>query len=233
MNGLGGGSYVLQSCLMAALTDGAGSRTQRSVLLARARERAAARAGGIAALGRIDFCHIGSAPRLCCLRSGALATAGGCPVRCPPPPPRRCQATAAYYFCGFVGPLAGGYLESDRKLVLLQPGCWYCHGGQYQLAYVVFFATNALLLLVTALAFRESLPPVCAAATAGGQQQSAVRVGRGAECPLPGALRRQAANRDESALLAIASRTRATMATSMALLRSRAVLVLSAVFILL
>merc|ERR1740130_2426386 len=84
VNGMGGGSYVLQSVLMASLVDASGPG-QAPVLLA--------------------------------------------------------WATATYYFCGCVGPVVGGYLESP-SLVLLPE--W--HGRQYQLPYLLFFATNVLLL---------------------------------------------------------------------------------------
>ncbi|CAK0872877.1 unnamed protein product [Prorocentrum cordatum] len=97
INGLGGGSFTLQSILMASLADTAVTELQRSVLLAR--------------------------------------------------------ATAMFYACGTIGPLVGGYI-TQAELVPLP----WLHGDRYQLAYLTFFVTNALLLVVAVVAFAETLP---------------------------------------------------------------------------
>lgn len=104
VNGFGGGSYALQSILMASLTDVASSKKQRGLLLS--------------------------------------------------------CATASYYACGCVGPLLGGFVSgssagnSTSSPLELFPSLG---GHQYQFAYLLFFSTNALLLLVAAIFWRETL----------------------------------------------------------------------------
>ena len=104
VNGFGGGSYALQSILMASLTDVASSKKQRGLLLA--------------------------------------------------------CATASYYACGCVGPLLGGFVSgsstgnSTSSSLELFPKLG---GHQYQFAYLLFFSTNTLLLLVAAIFWRETL----------------------------------------------------------------------------
>ena len=62
--------------------------------------------------------------------------------------------TAMYYFCGCVGPLVGGYLSKANLIIFPS-----LHGSQYQLAYVIFFVSNALVLLLAVVSFEETLPP--------------------------------------------------------------------------
>jgi MFS family permease len=97
VNGFGGGSYTLQSILMATLVDCATTRQHRSQLLA--------------------------------------------------------TMTATYYACGCVGPLIGGYMSKANVTILSN-----YHGAQYQLAYVIFFVTNAMLLVLAICFCKETLP---------------------------------------------------------------------------
>ena len=129
-------------------------------------------------------------------------------------PSRSLAVPRRYYFCGFLGPLIGGYLTGKAGVVfpphnashnashnapynasynapysapynasasasasasltppLIAPinsflnspvqdpakTCAYCHGGSYQLAHIIFFTSNLLLMLVVLVAYPETL----------------------------------------------------------------------------
>jgi MFS family permease len=79
------------------------------------------------------------------------------------------NGTALIYLFGAIGPVAGGYLEEIGEVFPCcqsdgdtTPGdtctcCSWCHGKQYQLAFLQFFGANCLLLLVACFGFRETL----------------------------------------------------------------------------
>ena len=61
------------------------------------------------------------------------------------------------YACGALGPLIGGQLS--RYVPQITPsGCSWCHGGDQQANFVLFLATNILLVLLAACCFRETVP---------------------------------------------------------------------------
>jgi MFS family permease len=81
------------------------------------------------------------------------------------------SGTALIYLFGAIGPVAGGYLENIGEVfpccqsdddTIVSPGatcdcCSWCHGGVYQLAFIMFFGANCLLLLLACVGFRETL----------------------------------------------------------------------------
>ena len=66
-----------------------------------------------------------------------------------------------FYACGALGPLLGGQLTKYAgELFPPSETCTYwCHGGDLQTTFLLFFATNVLLVLVAVFAFRESIQP--------------------------------------------------------------------------
>lgn len=114
INGFGGGSYTLQTILMASLADVAETREQRSALLAR--------------------------------------------------------ATASYYFCGSLGPVIGGYLSEHVVTVLPS-----LKGQHYQLAHLLFFSANLLVLALAIAAFHETLPTAEASAAKAPREERCYR----------------------------------------------------------
>ena len=66
---------------------------------------------------------------------------------------------AAYYACGCVGPLLGGFISGSVVGNATSPLEFFptLGGRQYQFAYVLFFGTNALLLVLGVVFWRETL----------------------------------------------------------------------------
>lgn len=64
-----------------------------------------------------------------------------------------------FYACGAVGPLLGGQLTKFAgELFPPSETCTYwCHGGDLQTTFLLFFITNVLLVLVALFGFRESI----------------------------------------------------------------------------
>lgn len=62
-----------------------------------------------------------------------------------------------FWFTSAAGPLLGGQITKTVGHIFTGD-CTFCHGGKFQAVFVMFFATNVLVVLVILFGFRETAP---------------------------------------------------------------------------